>query len=69
MITDRDKIDKYESLLHALQLNFEVMDSERVKQLLRNISAWSYAHRSGNGMLSEDEQDNRIESAFHKLLD
>jgi len=70
VLTDKQKIEKYESLLHALQLSFDVvMDSERVERLLRNISMWSYAHRSGNGMLSEEEQDERIEGAFHKLLD
>ena len=70
MRTDRQKVEMYERLLHKLQLNFVVaMNSDNVKSLLRNIDRWSYAHRSGNGMLSDDEQQARIDAAFDKLCD
>ena len=70
MITDKEKVRKYENLLHKLQMFYSVsMDSSRVKKLLENISAWSYAHRVGNGMLSDEEQQERIDEAFHRLTD
>ena len=60
----------YENLLHKIQMFYSVtMDSAKVKKLLDNISAWSYAHRSGNGMLSDDEQQERIDRAFDRLCD
>lgn len=70
MLTDKEKIIKYESLLHMLQLNAEVaMNSKNVGKLIDNICHWSYAHRVGNGMFSYDEQNDIIEKAFHKLID
>ena len=70
MISDKEKIEKYESLLHQLQMFYSVtMDSSKVKILLNNISSWSYAHRSGNGMLSDEEQQARIDAAFYRLTD
>ncbi len=68
MKTDKQKVEMYENLLHRIQMYYAVtMDSSKVKQLLSNISDWSYAHRSGNGMLSDEEQQERIDRAFDKL--
>lgn len=70
MRTDKEKIEMYESLLHRIQMYFSVvMDPIKIKRLLSNISSWSYAHCSGNGMLSDEEQQERIDRAFDKLLD
>ena len=69
MPTDKEKVLQYERLLHAIQLNAEVaMDSARVGQLIQNICKWSYAHRVGNGELSESEQNAVIKKAFDDLL-
>lgn len=69
MRSDKEKVAQYESLLHRIQMYFSVtMDSVKVKRLLSNISDWSYAHRSGNGMISEEEQQKRIDGAFDELL-
>lgn len=68
MKSDREKIEKYESLLHQIQMYYSVvLDSSKVKKLLDNIAAWSYAHRSGNGELTEEEQQSRIDEAFDAL--
>jgi len=65
-----EKVEKYESLLHRIQLYSSVtMDRDKVGKLIRNIDRWSYAHRVGNGELSEEEQDEVIRKAFDKLLD
>jgi len=67
--TDKEKVLQYERLLHAIQLNAEVaMDAARVGQLIQNICRWSYAHRVGNGELSDAEQDAVIRKAFDNLL-
>lgn len=70
MRTNRQKVEMYENLLHKIQMYYSVvMDSSKVKELLNNISGWSYAHRSGNGMLGDEEQQNRIDSAFDNLCE
>ena len=64
------KIEKYERLLHLLDLNYSTaMNSKNVRSLLDNISNWSRAHRVGNGMLSEEEQEALIGKAFDTLTD
>lgn len=70
MSTQKQKIEKYERLLHLIQMHREVtMDASQVRQLLDNICAWSYAHRRGNGELTEAEQKRLITSKFNKLTD
>ena len=66
--TLKEKVKVYEQLLHNIQLNAEVaMNNENVRKLIGNICRWSYAHRVGNGELSEKEQDEVINTAFYKL--
>ena len=65
----REKVRVYEQLLHSIQRNAEViMDHEVVGDYITNICRWSYAHRRGNGELSEREQDAIIRRAFDQLL-
>ena len=68
-MTDKDKVIQYERFLHLLQMHAEVtMDSDAVIQLIANACRWSYAHRQGNGELSEDETNKLVEHAFNNLL-
>ncbi len=69
MRTNKEKVEMYENLLHRIQMYYGVVDSKKVKNLLDNISSWSYTHRSGNGMLSDEEQQERIDNAFDNLLE
>ena len=68
--TLKEKVEVYEQLLHDLQFHTTVtMRPEMVRHLLGKIEAWSYAHRAGNGELSEAQQQERINHAFHKLAE
>jgi hypothetical protein len=70
MPTQSEKIQKYEQLLHKIQLFASVtMDAKQLNQLIGNICQWSYAHRQGNGALSEREQKKIIKAAFDKLTE
>jgi len=70
MTTQKEKIAMYESLLHDIQMYREVvLNGDKVKQLLDNIGSWSYAHRQGNGELTEQQQKRLITSNFKKLRD
>ena len=60
----------YESFLHLLQLNAEVtLNADGVKKLISNACSWSYAHRRGNGELTDDEQQAIIDKAFVTLCE
>ena len=64
---DKEKIAVYESMFHALHFAQVAMNPERVGKLLDSISAWSYAHRQGNGELTDEEQRELIEQAFKRM--
>ena len=68
--TMRKRIRQYEHFLHDLYFASSVtMDAKRVGELIDNASRWSYAHRQGNGELSEREQRQLVRSAFDRLLE
>lgn len=61
----REKVSVYESLLHNIQLfSVVTMDNQRLTQLIEIVNGWSYAHRSGNGELSELDQQSEINLWF-----
>ena len=63
-----EKVKKYESLLHQIQMYREVsLNGEKLIKLLDNICKWSYSHRAGNGMLTEEQQSKLIKEAFDNL--
>jgi ribosome-associated translation inhibitor RaiA len=67
--TLREKVHVYEQFLHQLQLFAEVvLDNKKTSALISNACRWSYAHRVGNGTLSDEEQHQLIEKAFNNLL-
>lgn len=69
-MNQKQKIQKYEDVLHTIQMYAEVtMDGEKLTKLISNICSWSYAHRMGNGTLSEKQQKKIIKEKFDKLLD
>lgn len=65
--SDKKKIEVYEGLLKDLARNVDFHNDKNVSDLLRNISRWSYAHRCGNGELTEEEQYDTIVKEFHRL--
>lgn len=57
----------YEEFLHKINLACLCGDNETIRKLIANADDWSYAHRQGNGMLSEEEQEANIESKLQRL--
>lgn len=57
----------YESYLHNINLFIISGNEEGIKELVRNADIWSYAHRVGNGELSDKKQQQAINNAFWKL--
>lgn len=70
MMTDKEKMYKYEEVLHTIQMYAEVtMDNEKLTNIIHNICRWSYSHRIGNGMLNEEQQNEIIRKSFDRLLE
>lgn len=59
----------YEAFLHKISMACTCMDNLAIQELVQNADAWSYAHRQGNGMLYDKEQQELINSKFFKLCD
>ena len=43
------------------------MNAGKMEEIINAISSWSYAHRSGNGELSDEEQQALIDRAFDRI--
>jgi len=65
----KEKVQKYEEFLHLINLMMISGESDSLRTLLNNADNWSYAHRKGNGELSEREQQRLINEMFHRLCD
>ena len=64
----QEKVEVYESLLHSMQACMVSGNKNRLENILLGaIWDWSYAHRSGNGELSDEEQAERVEKAFLEI--
>ena len=67
--TLKEKVQMYESYLHKINMCVISCNNEGVRELVQNADMWSYAHRVGNGELSDRKQQQIINNAFWKLLD
>lgn len=66
--TVKDKIAVYEDLLHSIQMHTELtMNNDQIKEIINRICKWSYAHRNGNGELSEKQRQEQIDYEFWRL--
>lgn len=66
-MTQKDRLRIYEKFMHKVSLYATVMNSDKVREGVELIDAWSYAHRSGNGELSEHEQRQRVDAVMRKM--
>jgi hypothetical protein len=67
--TLKEKVAQYESYLHKINSFIISCNNDGIAELVRNADVWSYAHRVGNGELSDRQQQQAINNAFCKLLD
>jgi hypothetical protein len=68
-ITLKQKVQVYEQFLHKISMACTIGDNLMLQELIANADNLSYAHRQGNGMLSEKEQQGLINDKFIKLCD
>ena len=67
--TLKEKVAQYEAFLHKINLCVMCGNHNGVTELVSNADSWSYAHRVGNGELSDKQQQQLINKAFYTLLD
>lgn len=65
----KEKIQQYEDFLHKINLAIVCGRSDIIQKLIENANKWSYAHRAGNGELSDKEQQKIINRAFWNLCE
>jgi hypothetical protein len=69
-MTQKEKIQIYESFFHQINLFYAVsMNSEKVQEALNLISDWSYTHRANVYDGNEKEREKRIEELVIKMRD
>ena len=66
--TLKDKLKVYEQFLHKISMACTCMDNLAIQELVQNADAFSYAHRQGNGELSDRQQQELINAKFWMLL-
>jgi len=59
----------YEAFLHKINMACVCGDNLAIQELVQNADAWSYAHRQGNGEISDKQQQELIDNRFFKLCD
>jgi hypothetical protein len=67
--TLKEKVKMYEDYLHRINMFVICSDNDGVAELVQNADNWSYAHRIGNGEISDRKQQDLINNAFWRLCD
>lgn len=64
---------KAREVFHALMHRISLLDTackyDDIGDIVRAMVNWSYSHRCGNGMFSDEEQQEIIDKAFKKLVE
>jgi len=59
-----------ESLMHKVNLYHQVtLNTIKVREILDAMDMWSYAHRMGNGTLTDEQIKNNTDRAFARLAE
>lgn len=66
-MTNKERLEAYESFFHSISIFCICMNNEKIKDAVSLINNWSYAHRAGNGELSEKEQQKMIDIQTLKM--
>jgi hypothetical protein len=65
--TLEEKVKQYEDFLHNINLMLVTGDSDGISELILNADKWSYMHRCGETIVSEEERQELIDYAFWNL--
>jgi hypothetical protein len=58
----------FQQVFHHINLHASItMNVDKMQEIIGAICSWSYAHRVGNGELSDEEQQAVIDRAFDRI--
>ncbi len=63
------KLEIYEEYLEQLAMAVDVSNHAKVYDLLQKAQSYSYAHRSGNGEITDEQREDRIYEARKRLVE
>jgi hypothetical protein len=64
----RKENEVFHQVFHHINLHASItMNTEKMQEIIGAICNWSYAHRVGNGELSDEEQQAVIDRAFDRI--
>jgi hypothetical protein len=58
----------FRRVFHHINTHFSIThNAGKMHEIIHAISSWSYAHRQGNGELSDEEQQELIDRKFDRI--
>lgn len=66
-MTTNEKMQTYENLFHHINYCMLTGNHETISEILQVISDWSYAHRAGNGELTDKEIEDNINEQLKRM--
>ena len=66
-MTNKERLKIYEAFFHQINVHCIIMNTEKIRDAVGLIDSWSYAHRAGNGELTEYQQKKSVEHVIRKM--
>jgi hypothetical protein len=64
----RKENEVFHQVFHHINTHASItLNADKMQEIIGAICRWSYAHRSGNGELSNEEQQVRVDCAFDRI--
>lgn len=67
-MSPEEKVKLFEQVFHRISMLNTSMNTEGMRVVIGRICDWSYAHRCGNGELSEEQQASLVDKATARLM-
>ena len=66
-MTQKERLRIYEQFMHHMSMYVTTMKSEKIQEGVCLMDSWSYAHRCGNGELSERQQRKLVDAVVRRM--
>lgn len=66
-MTNKERLKIYESFFHQINVYCITMNNDKLQEAIGLIDRWSYAHRAGNGELSDKQVKKNVESVIRRM--
>ena len=66
-MTKNDRLIAYEAFFHKINAHVLTLNHDKIRDAVTLIDSWSYAHRCGNGELSDYQQQKQIDHVVQRM--